>query len=303
LAVDLASRMSDPREILSTMGELDREKLLARLARKQYGLVSAAQLESLGFCHKYILRRVRIGHWRRIHRGVYSTSSARLGPMQRQAAVLLAAGPLSTLSHQSAAQWLKIATPPTDKIHITVRSTDTTLRIKGVEIHWSPTLPADDVKDRGPLRVTSRGRTMLDLSGVLGAPELRAAFFSCLREDPENRNGILLTLDAEGSGKPGAAALRALLSEELGPRVLPESVLEDYGMELGMATGRTPVQQFRIFNQPGRSCSSPPSTTATSSTCPRSNSRKTAGATAQPLSSGGRSFASAGTKSCTSGRS
>jgi hypothetical protein len=71
-------------------------------------------------------------------------------------------------------------------------------------------------------------------------PVRRAAFESCLREDRKNINGIIKVLEAQAPGRAGAVALWELVEEYLGPQKVPDSVLESYAMELGLATGRKP---------------------------------------------------------------
>ena len=205
------------------MEEEDKEVQLARLAKRQLGLVTMAQVIALGFNRKYVRHRLELRQWRRIFRGVYATNLQTFDVMRKHAAALLAAGPDSFLSHESAAHWLKITVLPKPAIQVSVPRTDSTLRLKDVDLHWRPTLAMNNVQDRGPIRLTTRGMTILDLAGEYQPADLKVSVYSCLREDPNNLALINKTLAAEGAGKPGAAALRAVLAE-IGPRQLPESV-------------------------------------------------------------------------------
>ncbi len=81
------------------------DRAIARLAGRQHGAISYAQLRGLGLSRDAIDHRVGRGRLHRVHRGVYlvgHTAPTELGPL---VAALLAAGPRSRLSHEAAA-WL-----------------------------------------------------------------------------------------------------------------------------------------------------------------------------------------------------
>jgi hypothetical protein len=143
-----------------------------------------------------------------------------------------------------------IAVPATKEIHITVPRTDAGTPIEGVHLWRTRALPDNEILRGGPIRLTARGRTMLDLAGVLESHHHRAAFDSSLHQSLENLDCIWLILEAHPPGKRGAAQLRSLAEEYLQPRKVPASVLESYAIDLWLKTGHRPTVRLRVKDGP-----------------------------------------------------
>ena len=79
---------------------------LARLAGKQFGVISLEQLLTLGLSYKQIRWFVDKGLLHRLHPGVYAVGHTRLVPHGRLFAALLTCGPTSFLA----------TGPPTDSV-------------------------------------------------------------------------------------------------------------------------------------------------------------------------------------------
>jgi predicted transcriptional regulator of viral defense system len=79
------------------------EAKAAKIATRQHGVVSLAQLLSAGFSKSVISRRVARGQLHRIHRGVYALGYPGLFAHRRWMAAILACGDGAALSHRSAA--------------------------------------------------------------------------------------------------------------------------------------------------------------------------------------------------------
>ena len=78
----------------------------------QHGVLSRAQALDLGIGPATVSSRLRQGHWQRLHRGVYATFT---GQPDREAALWAAlrrVGPDAMLSHWTAAELSKLASPP-----------------------------------------------------------------------------------------------------------------------------------------------------------------------------------------------
>ena len=75
---------------------------LARLARRQHGVVSLTQLRALDLTPSGVRSRAARGHLHRIHRGVYAVGPARLTREGCWMAAVLAYGIGAALSHRSA---------------------------------------------------------------------------------------------------------------------------------------------------------------------------------------------------------
>jgi hypothetical protein len=153
----------------------DVESKVMELARAQMGLITAAQLDALGFSRHLVGRYLASKAWSRLTRGLYKVGAAAMTIEQTQLAALLAAGEGAALSHLSAAVKLRLDAPPVALIQLTVPAGRNHVPIAGVEVFRSRDLRADDVVLRGPFRVTSVGRTIVDLAASLSDDDLKAA--------------------------------------------------------------------------------------------------------------------------------
>ncbi len=97
---------------------------LARLAGKQFGVVSLEQLLALGFSFKQVRWLVQQGILHKLHPGVYALGHTRLVPHARLLAALLTCGPTSFLSHRTAAAVWGLREMTTRQIHTTAPTRD-----------------------------------------------------------------------------------------------------------------------------------------------------------------------------------
>ena len=137
------------------------DEAIARLAAQQYGVVSRAQLLSLGLSSRAIEHRLASGRLRRVHRGAYAVGHDVLEFRGRVAAALLATGPGSVASHGTAAAIGGVEVSAGGPIHVTVRHPRATQ--PGIVLHRSA-LPDDEIVVIDELPVTVMARTFLDLS-------------------------------------------------------------------------------------------------------------------------------------------
>jgi hypothetical protein len=110
---------------------------LYREALFQEGVLSATQLVGAGMNREMLSSLVRLGHWQRLHRGVYATFSGEPPRDARLWAAVLAAGPEAMLSYQSAAEVWKLADKPSRPVHVTVPNNRRVKPIPSVVIHYS----------------------------------------------------------------------------------------------------------------------------------------------------------------------
>src|SRR5690242_17150407 len=75
---------------------------IAKVAAKQHGNVTRAQLLCLGLDDDGIRYRVKIGRLHRVYRGVYSVGRPPITPQEWASASVLACGSGAALSHGSA---------------------------------------------------------------------------------------------------------------------------------------------------------------------------------------------------------
>jgi very-short-patch-repair endonuclease len=137
---------------------------LARIAARQHGVVSAAQLRGVGVERNGVTRRVRAGRLHRLHRGVYAVGHAAPSLHRGFMAAVLACGEGAVLSHGSAAVLWGFLKPLKGPIHISLPSLNGRRRRVGIVVHRSLSLETT-VKTSIP--VTTPRRTIEDLKGVL----------------------------------------------------------------------------------------------------------------------------------------
>jgi len=213
---------------------------LAKLARRQHGLVTIAQLRSAGLSDSAIRNRVRGGRLHRLHRGVYAVGHTAVSWQSRCLAAALAVGPDAVVSHSSAAALYGfIERPP--------RATDVVLTRQvrprqGIHTHETTDLGPQDRTRRDGIPMTSAARTLLDLADTIPPDRLRRA----VREAYVRRLVTTRELErtaAGARGRHGASRLAAVVAE--GP-VRTRSELEDRLLELLRAHDLRPAVNVAI---------------------------------------------------------
>jgi predicted transcriptional regulator of viral defense system len=199
---------------------------IARLAERQHGVVSLAQLQLLGLSKAAVSKRSQSGRLTRIHRGVYAVGHARLTGRGRWMAAVLAYGPRSVLSHRSAAALHGIRPTQRRNTDVTLPSPSATSR-PGIDVHRSTTLTDADVTTVDGIPCTSVARTLLDLAEVVDERGVEKAIDQAevlrvfdLREVEE-------VLERAG-GRRGASVVRRLVADYRGPTLTDEELEEGF---------------------------------------------------------------------------
>jgi very-short-patch-repair endonuclease len=196
---------------------------IARLATRQHGLVTLAQLRGLGLGDRAVQQRAARGKLHRLHRGVYAVGHSVLSHDGCWLGAVLACGPDAVLSHRSAAAAWGIRRSDRTRIDVTTPRRGRTAP-PGVQIHRVRSLASDDVTHHRGIPITTVARTLVDLADVL---ELHAL------ERAVHESEVLRLLDmravddtlTRANGRRGVTPLRAALAE---PPVGPtRSALED----------------------------------------------------------------------------
>jgi hypothetical protein len=148
-----------------------KHRLLAELATRQHGVVSARQLLELGYSRDQISHDAVAGRLLRLHRGVYAVGHGDLDWNARCLAAVLASAP-ALASHASAGRlWgLLRYDPPT--IDVTVPTGRR--RISRARVHRARLAGQDEAECAG-IPVTSVARTVLDLGATLPPDRLEKA--------------------------------------------------------------------------------------------------------------------------------
>lgn len=150
---------------------------IAGLAKRQFGIVSRAQLLALGLGRGAIEHRVRRKRLHPVFRGVYSLVPGKLGREALWMAAVLAAGPAAALSHWSgAALWaMRSGSGPIPHVTSPLRRQSR----PGLKVHCAQ-LPGDEVTVEQGIPVTVPARVVLDL-----APHARPAVLQRMLEKIE----------------------------------------------------------------------------------------------------------------------
>jgi very-short-patch-repair endonuclease len=145
--------------------------LIVRLAERQHGAITRAQLVELGLSDFGIRRRVNDGRLHRVHQGVYAVGRPTLTTQGRFLAAVVSCGPDAALSHFAAAALTKLMPERGARIDVTVPRGGQRRRRGALIIHRAA-LPDGDVTVKEGIRVTTPSRTIVDLADVLSQRQL-----------------------------------------------------------------------------------------------------------------------------------
>ena len=145
----------------------------ARIATRQHGIVTRAQLQGAGFSDDVIDQRIRTGHLKRVHRGIYLVGVV-APPYARELAACLACGPRAVLSHRSAAAlWQIMKGRVRPVVEVTIPGGYR--RRTGLRVYRMGTLLPDEVTRLRGIPITTVARTLYDLAGGLSRRPLERA--------------------------------------------------------------------------------------------------------------------------------
>jgi very-short-patch-repair endonuclease len=199
------------------------EARIARIAARQHGVVSRAQLLAVGVGPHAIKYRVAHNRLHRLHNGVYAVGFIPATPLPRAMAAVLAGGPQAVLSHRSAAALWELGrwTMPLELTAPAKRAR------RGIHCHKS-VLSREDTTTNHGLPVTTPARTLVDLADVLDDRALTRA-----TNEAQVRGLVTAEQIAEQvSRSPGRRAQTRLSLHLPGHNAPTRSVLEDRFLEL-----------------------------------------------------------------------
>jgi very-short-patch-repair endonuclease len=185
--------------------------MVAQLAARQWGVLSRAQLRSLGASTAVIDVWVRRSRLHVVYRGVYAVGHIALRTEGRRLAAVLACGPGAVLSHRSAgAHWGLLATAQT-RIDVTApRSRD---RVPGIRLHRSRSLDAKDATTHEGVPITTIARTLLDLAATVPEGGLERALAQAERLQLYDHRAIADVI-GRNNGHRGRGALARATAQE-----------------------------------------------------------------------------------------
>lgn len=212
------------------------DALIARLAERQHGVVSLAQLRGAGLSIGAINSRVRAGRLHRLHRGVFAVGHRRLTRAGHWMAAVLALGDGAVLSHVSAAALWELRPSSATAIHVTVPTAAGHRHRDGIVVHRSCTLGPADADQHDAIAVTSPARTLLDLAGMVSAGPLERAVERSLALRLFDLHAVDAVI-AANRRRRGAAALSRIITEIHHEPTLTRSDLEGMMRDLCDAHG------------------------------------------------------------------
>jgi very-short-patch-repair endonuclease len=151
------------------------DQVIARIAARQHGVVSAAQLRAARLGRQGIYRRVRSGRLHPLHRGVYAVGHTRLSFEGRCMAAVLALGEQAAVSHRSAAALWGMLPAHDGRIEVTVPGDGGRERRKRIKVHRSSTFIAGFATRRNGIALTNPARTLRDLHRTVPGAAYRRA--------------------------------------------------------------------------------------------------------------------------------
>jgi hypothetical protein len=183
---------------------------IAAIAARQAGVIGCTQLLSVLLSRGAIRKRLANGSLHPVFPGAYSVGvpATRIGAVG--VAALISTGP-SFISHRDAVEEYGLIAPIPGPVHVTVAH-GRRLRREGIVVHRTRHLPPVDRVRRGPLRLTSPARTLVDIAGTATERQLTRAY------DEGCRLGLVTAAAVEAAcmranGRPGTRVLLALARE------------------------------------------------------------------------------------------
>lgn len=219
----------------------------ARIARRQYGLLTHAQALALGYSISEIRTHLHTGAWAEIRRGVYVIGGVPPTWEQTLAAVTLGYDDC-WISHGTGAKLLRLKHVPQIGAIEILRPYGKHRRLDGVIEHRSRIITPADVTRAKKIAVTSIGRTIVECSGRLTPTQTGEMIDDAKRRHP---NAVEETRAAfarlASGGRRRLRSVKVALSLRLPGYDPGESDLELRALRILLAAGLPmPVQQLRI---------------------------------------------------------
>lgn len=230
---------------------LDAECATQALAEKQLGLVSCAQAIAHGMSRWAVNDRIASGRWRPVFAGVYLIGVTAPSWEQRLLAACLFAGPQAVVSHRAAGIVWKLDGLVRAPLEITVPHQEEA-SLRGVVVHRSRKLGDWEVARRGPIPVTSIGRTLIDLGRYLESRETEKALESALRMGLVTPQALWTYVENRGGRIPGCRRLRSILLARGNAKPAGSGGEVEFIRLLRQAGLPTPERQFRLQLPSGR---------------------------------------------------
>jgi hypothetical protein len=183
----------------------------SRLAGRQFGVLSGAQLREVGVERGAVQNALRAGRLHRVHHSVYALGHTLLRPEGHRLAAVLACGPGAVLSHRSAAAHRELLA--TDQVRIDVTATRGRHPVPGIRLHTSRSLDAQDTTNHEGIPITTVHRTLLDLAATARDDQLERALAQAMYLQLYDHRAIDDVI-GRSNGHRGTSVLREATRQE-----------------------------------------------------------------------------------------
>lgn len=190
--------------------------VVAWIAARQLGLITAAQLHAAGVGRGSIEWRLANGLLHRVFRGVYLVGHEVPAAGAFELAAVLACGDGTVVSHRSAAALWGLARRPVGEVQVTVAGRDCRSR-DGLRVHAVERLAATDRRHKSGIPVTSPARTVIDFAATTGREEAERAIAEACALKLTDEAQILAAIE-RGPNRAGVAQVRAILGQPGGAK-------------------------------------------------------------------------------------
>jgi hypothetical protein len=148
--------------------------------------------------------------------------------------------------------WWKLENVRTDTPDLTVVHAQK-VALNGIVVHRTRLFAPGDVLQRGPLRVTSPYRTIIDLAAILSIDDLEDALDDAIRRRLVSVKALTKRLEIRGRrGVRGIPNLVQLLEVRDGARPKASGLQNKFRRGLAAAKLPTPDEEFPVFDSSGR---------------------------------------------------
>jgi very-short-patch-repair endonuclease len=195
---------------------LARDLVVAWIAERQLGLITAVQLHYAGVGRGSIEWRLANGSLHRVFRGVYLVGHAVPVAGAPEFAAVLAVGDRTVVSHRSAAALWGFARRPVGLVEVTVAGRDCRSR-DGLRVHVVERLGGGDRGHKSGIPVTSPARTVVDYAATASASEVEYAIAEACALKLTGELQICAAIERVPK-HAGVALLRAVLAQPGGPQ-------------------------------------------------------------------------------------
>jgi very-short-patch-repair endonuclease len=225
------------------------------IAAEQHGLVTLQQALATGLSHDQVRHRIAIGAFRPFRRGVLAVGGAPRSWEQAALAAVLASGPDTVTSHETAAALWGFPDVGPGRIELTTARADQR-RMRGISTHRTNKFLDCEHTSRHGVPVTSLARTLVDLSARLSRVQLARALDKGLRRNRTTLRAVRICV----SGLRPAPGRRPLVIQRLLAERLPGyqpgdshqevrvlRVLVDAGLPEGVQQHRVEIDGHRFL--------------------------------------------------------